>query len=879
MLDKTYNPKLLEEKYYPLWENSQGMKASVRDDKNPFVIMMPPPNVTGSLHMGHALNYTLQDILIRYKRKKGCDALWQPGTDHAGIATQMVVERQLAKEGVTRHDLGRDKFIEKIWQWKAESGGQILKQQKRLGASPDWSRERFTMDEGLNQAVREVFVRLYNDGLIYRAERLVNWDPALRTAVSDLEIDKVDKKGFLYHLSYQAEDPNLGAVVVATTRPETLFGDTAVAVHPDDERYQSLIGKRVRVPFVNRLIPVIADTYSDPEMGTGAVKITPAHDFNDFEVGKRHQLEAINIFDEQARLNDNVPEDFRGLDRYEARKQVVAKLEEMGVLLQKVETIRPVPHGERSGVELEPRITMQWFVDAKTLTGPAIEAVQQGRTKIFPEHWNATYFEWLNNIQPWCISRQIWWGHQVPAWYGPDDHVFVAVDEMQAQKQAQQHYGHEVNVRRDTDVLDTWFSSALWPFSTLGWPEQTPELAKYYPGDVLITGFDIIFFWVARMMMMGLYVMKDVPFHTVYLNALVRDEKGQKMSKTKGNVIDPLDLVEKYGSDALRFGMASYATPGVDVKFQEATIEGYRNFGTKLWNIGKFCEHYQCKYDASFVPHQIQNEVNRWIVSHLKTSEAALAQHLEAYRFDLAAQTLYHFVWSLLCDWYVELIKPILQNPDHTHHLETQQTLMWVLQQVLHLLHPFMPFVTEALYENFYVDHNPHLLMNQPWPEFDNITSASSTAVDDLIDLIREVRALKAEMKIPPHQSLRLEVFKHEASAISAFQDFADILKNIGKIEGIDRVDIQPPEAASFVFKGATVMIPLQGILDLAAEKKRLEADLLAAKAEISECLKKLENEGFVAKAKPEAVAKVKERYELALHMQAKLEKALGIVN
>lgn len=876
MLDKTYNPKILEEKYYPLWEKSQGMNADVHSAKHPFVIMMPPPNVTGSLHMGHALNYTLQDILIRYKRKKGFDTLWQPGTDHAGIATQMVVERQLATSGQSRHDLGREAFLEKVWQWKAESGGSIVNQQRRIGASPDWSRERFTMDEGLNKAVREVFVRLYQEGLIYRAERLVNWDPHLRTAVSDLEIDKIDKQGFLYHIAYKAENPALGEIVVATTRPETLFGDTAVAVHPDDERYQKLIGQSVVVPFMNRRIPVVADTYSDPEMGTGAVKITPAHDFNDFEVGKRHNLEAINIFDEQARLNENVPEIFRGLDRYEARKRVVEKLEEEGLLVKKVETTRPVPHGERSGVELEPRITMQWFVDAKTLAHPALEAVQSGRTTIFPEHWNATYYEWLNNIQPWCISRQIWWGHQVPAWYGPDDYVFVALDEPQAHEQALQHYGKAVALRRDTDVLDTWFSSALWPFSTLGWPEATPELAKYYPGDVLITGFDIIFFWVARMMMMGLYVMKDVPFRTIYLNALVRDEKGQKMSKTKGNVIDPLDLIEKYGSDALRFGMAAYATPGVDVKFQEATIEGYRNFGTKLWNIGKLCEHYQCKFDPHFSPKNVQSPINRWIVAHVQSTARTLEGHIDSYRFDLASQTLYHFVWNQLCDWYVELIKPMLQNAEHEHFHETQQTLMWVLLQVLHLLHPFMPYVTEALYENFFVDHDPHLLMNQAWPNIDGYDFTGTDHVDDLIELVRVVRALKTDMKIPLHQMLRLQVLEHEASGILGLQAFPDVLKNIGKITDLQTVVDRPNEAATLVFKGITLFIPLEGVIDLSAEKKRLEAELLDAEAEIAECLKKIHNQGFMEKAKPEAVAKVRERYEHALQMKAKLEKALG---
>lgn len=875
MLEKTYNPKVLEEHYYPLWEKSGGFCARAQTSLTPFVIMMPPPNVTGSLHMGHALNYTLQDILIRYKRMKGFDAFWQPGTDHAGIATQMIVERQMMQEGLTRHDLGREKFLERVWSWKKESGDQIIKQQRRLGVSADWTRQRFTMDEGLNRAVREVFVRLYNDGLIYRAERLVNWDPKLHTAVSDLEIDKIETKGSLYHICYKGADaPNI-SIVIATTRPETLFGDVAIAVHPDDERYQKLIGKKVLVPFVNRPIPIIADEYSDPEMGTGAVKITPAHDFNDFEVGKRHNLPHINIFTVDACTNDEVPLPFRGLDRYVARKKVLEALKENNQLVEETPTVRPVPHGERSGVELEPRITLQWFIDAAPLAQSALKAVEEGRTTFVPENWTATYFEWLRNIQPWCISRQIWWGHQIPAWYGPDGHVFVDIDEDTALKQTEKHYGKMTILSRDPDVLDTWFSSALWPFSTLGWPDQTPELGKYYPGDVLVTGFDIIFFWVARMMMMGLYFMKDVPFKTVYLNPLVRDEKGQKMSKTKGNVIDPMDLIEKYGADALRFAMAAYSSPGVDVRFSESIVEGYRNFGTKLWNIGKFCEHYQCETNLHLDIHSLQNSVNQWIVHHLKTLVAELEKHLDTYRFDLAAQAIYHFIWDQVCDWYVELIKPILQDSAHIRHQETQHTLMWVLHKILHYLHPFMPYVTEALYENFFHSESPKLLMNQNWTSFSIQKSADVQVIDDLISLIKSMRSLKAEMTIAPNQPLKIQVLQNEQNAIASLQNQIPLLKSVGRIESLEVISAAPSESAQIIFKDATLYIPLSGIIDLSAEKRRLEKELAFFNVEIFDCLKKLENENFVSKAKPEAIAKVRERYEQALHSKEKLTQAL----
>ena len=609
MLEKHYKPGLLEEKFYKRWEKSGGFSADPGSSKKPYTIMMPPPNVTGSLHMGHGLTFSLQDILIRYHRKTGRDTLWQPGTDHAGIATQMVVERQLAEDGVSRQDLGRSKFLEKVWEWKNESGGTITEQLRSLGSSPDWEREKFTMDPELSIAVTRVFVELYKQGLIYRDKRLVNWDPKLLTAISDLEVQQVETKGKLWHFKYPIEACQDEFITVATTRPETMLGDTGIAVHPDDPRYKKFVGKKAVLPLVGRLIPIVADEYSDMEKGSGAVKITPAHDFNDFEVGRRHELELINIFDEKAKLNKNVPEKFVGLDRFEARKIIVADMEELGLLSLVEDTDHVVPHGDRSQVPLEPWLTDQWYCNAKMLAQEPIKAVQDGRTKFVPKNWENTFFEWMKNIQPWCISRQLWWGHQIPAWFGPDGQVFVEETEEAAVAEAEKYYGEPVILKRDEDVLDTWFSSALWPFSTLGWPNQTKELEKYYPGEVLVTGFDIIFFWVARMMMMGLHFMKEVPFQTVYIHALVRDEKGQKMSKSKGNVLDPLDLIGKYGSDALRFTLAAMAAQGRDIKLAEGRIEGYRNFATKLWNAARFAQLNSCSYEPAFQPNLVVSKL------------------------------------------------------------------------------------------------------------------------------------------------------------------------------------------------------------------------------------------------------------------------------
>jgi len=683
MLEKTYRPAEVEKKHYARWREAGAFRADPHTAAKPYTIMMPPPNVTGSLHMGHALTFTLQDILIRAHRMRGRDALWQPGMDHAGIATQMVVERQLADEGIHRRDLGREKFLEKVWEWKAHSGGTIMNQLTHLGASADWSRERFTMDDGLSLAVRKVFVELYRQNLVYRDKRLVNWDPKLHTAISDLEVQQQEINGHLWHFRYPVEGEPDTYVVVATTRPETMLGDTAVAVHPEDERYTHLVGKHVILPLVGRRIPIVADDWADPETGSGAVKITPAHDFNDFEVGRRHDLEMVNVLDENAVINENAPEAYRGLDRYEARQRVVADLDAEG-LLEKVEDhVHTVPHGDRSGVAIEPWLTDQWYVDAATLAKPAIEAVESGDTVFVPQQWQNVYFEWMRNIQPWCVSRQIWWGHQIPAWYGPDGEIFVEMDEEQAAAAAEQHYGKPVDLTRDPDVLDTWFSSALWPFSTLGWPEETPELARYYPGDVLVTGFDIIFFWVARMMMMGLHFMGEVPFHTVYIHALVRDAYGQKMSKSKGNIIDPLDLIERYGCDALRFTLAALSAQGRDVKLAESRVEGYRNFATKLWNAARYCLMNGAERNASFHPEIARQKVNRWVAAKTARMIREVEAATDAYKFNEAAASLYRFVWGEFCDWYIEFTKPILQGEDAEAAAETRACMAWTLDRIL----------------------------------------------------------------------------------------------------------------------------------------------------------------------------------------------------
>ena len=876
MLGKTFEPAAIEAKWYPEWEKSGAFRCDPNSAKTPYTIMMPPPNVTGSLHMGHALTFTLQDILVRYHRMKGYDVLWQPGTDHAGIATQMVVERQLESQQITRHDLGREKFVEKIWEWKAESGGTIINQLRRLGASADWERERFTMDEGLSHAVRKVFVRLFKEGLIYRDKRLVNWDPRLLTAISDLEVEPREVKGKLWHFRYMLADGNGRSITVATTRPETMLGDTAVAVHPEDERFTDLVGQMVELPLVGRKIPIIADEYSDPEKGTGAVKITPAHDFNDFEVGKRHNLEMINVLDREARMNENVPEAYRGLDRYKAREKIVADIEALGLLVEIEDHPHTVPHGDRSGVAIEPWLTDQWFCDAATLAKPALEAVETGKTDFVPKQWEKTYYEWMRNIQPWCVSRQLWWGHQIPAWYGPDGKYFVEETAEEAQAAADAHYGKPVELTRDPDVLDTWFSSALWPFSTLGWPEETPELKRYYPGDVLVTGLDIIFFWVARMMMAGIHFEQDIPFRTVYIHALVRDERGQKMSKSKGNVIDPLDLIDRFGADALRFTLTAQAGQGRDIKLAESRVEGYRNFATKLWNAARYCEMNGAQPVAGFDPATAKQRVNRWIAGEVVRTAKKISQAFETYRFNDAAGAAYQFVWGSFCDWYLEFTKPILLGEDEAAKAETRAMTGWALDQILLMLHPMMPYITEELW-NAPAEKRGGLLITASFPELpDSLIDAEADAeMEWLVRLISDIRSVRSDMNVPPAAKAPLQVKGASAATLARFDSHNDIILRMARLSGVEPVAETAKGAVQIILGEATLALPLAELIDVSAEKQRLTKEIDKVEVEIKKIAAKLANENFVAKAPPEVVEENQERKADAEATRDKLSAAL----
>ena len=857
MLNKTYNPEEIETRWYEASEAQGAFACDPTSDKTPYTIMMPPPNVTGSLHMGHALTFTLQDVLIRYNRMRGKDALWQPGMDHAGIATQMVVERKLAAEGINRRDLGRDSFVEKVWEWKAESGGMIEHQQRHLGASADWQKSRFTMDEGLSEAVRKVFVKLHKDGLIYRDKRLVNWDPKLLTAISDLEVEQKETVGKMWQLRYPIEGEEDRFITVATTRPETMLGDMAVAVHPDDERYRDIIGKNVVLPLVGRLIPIIADSYSDPEKGTGAVKITPAHDFNDFEVGKRHDLEMLNIFDQHAHLNENVPNAYQGMERFEARDKILADMAELGLLGDIEDNQMTVPHGDRSGVVIEPWLMDQWYVDAAQLAIPAIKAVEDGKTRFVPERWSKTYFEWMRNIQPWCVSRQLWWGHRIPAWYGPDGTAFVELDEQTAHQAAEAHYGEAVSLIQDDDVLDTWFSSALWPFSTIGWPQNTAELQRYYPGDVLVTGFDIIFFWVARMMMMGMYFMDgEVPFKDVYIHALVRDEKGQKMSKSKGNVLDPLDLTAKYGADALRFTLVAMAAQGRDLKLSETRIESNRNFATKIWNAARFLEFNELSgqtYD-DFDFSQVNLSVNQWIISKLATASEQVSHAVESYRFNEAADAIYHFMWNSYCDWYLEFVKPVLKESE-----ETQKTAVAVLRAALHILHPFMPFITEELNEKIFGSSD--LLITASWPEIN--ARDADTQIDFVIDIITEIRTMRAEMNVPLSAKPDLLLRGMNDKQASVIADMKAALLRLGRLSDVMLHEgDMPGQSARSSISSVDLALPLADVLDFDAEQARLTKEIAATDIEIDKIARKLGNEGFIAKAPEAVIAENKRRLE-----------------
>jgi valyl-tRNA synthetase len=896
MIDKTYQPSQVEGRIYAGWEAAGAFRCGrpERRDAQPYCIVIPPPNVTGSLHMGHALNNTLQDVLARFERMRGRDVLWQPGTDHAGIATQMVVERRLMeRQEPNRRALGREKFLEKVWAWKAESGGTIINQLKRIGASCDWSRERFTMDEGLSRAVVKVFVELHRAGLIYKDKRLVNWDPKLLTAISDLEVQQVEVKGHLWHFKYPVEGLINTFITVATTRPETMLGDAAVAVHPNDERYRDLVGRNVVLPLVGRRIPIIADDYTDPEKGTGAVKITPAHDFNDFEVGRRHGLPLINVLDAEGRLDlegnqaflDGAKETaglsetllLHGIDRFVAREEIVERMRGLG-LLDKVEPhTHMVPHGERSAVVIEPYLTDQWYVDAKTLAQPAIAAVREGRTVFVPKNWETTYYNWMDNIQPWCVSRQLWWGHQIPAWYGPDGKVFVAMTEAEAKAEADRHYGKETTLRRDEDVLDTWFSSALWPFSTLGWPDQTPELARYYPTDVLVTGFDIIFFWVARMMMAGLHFMKEVPFHTVYIHALVRDERGAKMSKSKGNVIDPLELIDEYGADALRFTLAALAAQGRDVKLSTQRVEGYRNFVTKLWNACRFAEINGCVTVPGFDPKSARETLNRWIAHETGNAAREVTDAIKAYKFNEAAGAAYRFVWNIFCDWYLELAKPVLMGADEAAKAETRAMTAFVRDEILKLLHPLMPFVTEELW-SVTAAAGPvrdNLLALTPWPDpagLDDETAAAELGW--VMELVAQIRSVKAEMNITGTE-IPLVLAGVSAATEARATRWADVIKRLARLASLAFAASPPPGSVQLVVHGEVAALPLKGVIDFPAERIRLEKELARIDAEIARIDGKLANADFVKRAPEEVVEGERERREEAQMRRAKIVEAL----
>jgi len=948
MIEKNYQPADIEGRMSLLWEEAGAFKAGrpERLTAPTFTIVIPPPNVTGSLHMGHALNNTLQDILCRFERMRGRDVLWQPGTDHAGIATQMVVERQLMeRQEPGRRAMGRAKFVERVWQWKAESGGTIVNQLKRLGASCDWSRERFTMDEGLSRAVVKVFVELHREGLIYKDKRLVNWDPKLLTAISDLEVQQVEVKGSLWYLRYPIEgktfspdDPS-SFIVVATTRPETMLGDTGVAVHPDDARYARLVGQHVILPLVGRKIPIVADEYSDPEKGSGAVKVTPAHDFNDFEIGKRHGLPQINVLDQEGALAlldnedylrglpegaEHFAEEFNKVDRFAARKRIVARLEDFG-FLEKIEpNTHMVPHGDRSGVVIEPYLTDQWYVDAKTLAQPAIAAVRSGAAAFVPKNWEKTYFEWMENIQPWCISRQLWWGHQIPAWYGPDGKAFVAETEEEAVGNALGYYveqevitpeqGREMAldpakregfITRDEDVLDTWFSSALWPFSTLGWPDETPEVKRYYPTNALVTGFDIIFFWVARMMMMGLHFMKEAPFSTVYIHRLVRDDKGAKMSKSKGNVIDPLGVIDEYGADALRFALTREAAQGHDIRLSPHLVETNRNFATKLWNASRFAEMNGCVQTRGFDPHQTKETLNRWIAHETSRATREVTEAIETYRFNDAANAIYRFVWNVYCDWYLELAKPVLLGEEGSAKTETRAMMAWARDEILKLLHPFMPFVTEELWA--VTSQREGLLALAPWPRKvlsltpQQLASISTTSPNDtlippvifaldagdfsdpdaeaeigwVVDLVTSIRSVRAEMSIPPATLTPLVLANASAQTRERAPRWSDVIKRMARLSDISFADRAPEGAVQLLVRGEVVGLPLKGVIDLSAERTRLDKEIAKADADIKRVDAKLSNEKFVANAPEDIVEEEKEKREAAVARRAKIVEAL----
>jgi valyl-tRNA synthetase len=896
-MDKSYQPADIEQRVYARWEENGYFAA--QGDGEPYCIMIPPPNVTGTLHMGHAFQDTIMDALTRYKRMMGYSALWQPGMDHAGIATQMVVERLLANEGTHRRDIGREKFVERVWQWKDESGGKIGNQLRRLGASVDWSRDRFTMDEGLSEAVAKVFISLYEEDLIYRGKRLVNWDPVLHTALSDLEVLSADESGHLYHFNYPLASGD-GHLTVATTRPETMLGDSAVAVHPDDERYKHLVGQEILLPIVGRRIPIIADDYVEAEFGTGCVKITPAHDFNDYEIGKRHELPMYNVLTDNAAMADDVAEGYRGLDRFDARKKIVAEFEKLGLLDKIEDYVVKIPRGDRSGAIVEPYLTDQWYVKVEPLAKPAIEAVESGQIKFVPENWSKTYYDWMYNIQDWCISRQLWWGHRIPAWYDEDGKIYVGRSEADVREKYK--LADDVALRQDDDVLDTWFSSALWPFSTLGWPDDTAEVEKFYPGSVLVTGFDIIFFWVARMIMMGIKFMGDVPFREVYIHGLIRDQDGQKMSKTKGNTLDPLDLIDgidldsllakrttglmqdhlkpaiekstrkqfpdginAYGCDALRFTFAALATTGRDIRFDLGRIDGYKNFCNKLWNAAR----YVLMNTEEIGEGEIElSAADLWIQARFDHAVTVVHQQMAVYRLDLAAQAMYEFTWHEFCDWYLELSKPVLQSEDASAAAKrgTRRTLITVLESLLRLLHPIIPFVTEEIWQQLAprAGVEGDTIMLQPFPSAEEGTANEDAAAD--IEWVRQfilgIRQIRGEMDISPGKPLPVILQNASAEDQARAKKFVHLLQRVGRVESIAVLENnqESPTAATALLGELRLLVPMKGLIDVEAERARLEKQMQRANADLAKTQGKLGNANFVNNAPAEVVTQEKQR-------------------
>lgn len=915
-MEKTYNPKEIEARIYESWEDSGYFSPSKSGE--PFCIVIPPPNVTGTLHMGHAFQDTIMDIIIRYKRMNGKNTLWQVGTDHAGIATQMVVERQLEKSGTSRQELGRESFEKEVWKWKEESGSTITKQMKRLGASTDWTKEKFTMDENLVRGVTKVFIQLYEEGLIYRGKRLINWDPVLQTALSDLEVATTEEKGSLWHMKYPISGSE-NHIVVATTRPETMLGDTAVAVHPDDKRYKDLIGKEVILPLTDRKIPIIADEYVDQEFGTGCVKITPAHDFNDFEIGKRHDLEIISILDQSAKINQSAPAEYQGLDRFEARKKIVDDLEKNGLLQEIEDYTLTIPRGDRSGAILEPLITNQWFLKMEPLAQPAIEAVKNGEIKFIPENWSKTYFEWLENIQDWCISRQLWWGHRIPAWYDNEGNVYVGESENEIRKQ--HNIENSIALIQDDDVLDTWFSSALWPFSSLGWPDETYDLKTFYPTNVLVTGFDIIFFWVARMVMMGLKFMNEIPFKEIYIHGLIKDKNGQKMSKSKGNILDPIDLIDgisldelldkrvqglmqpemekriindtkkefpngipDFGTDALRFNFAIQASTGRDIRLDLKRVEGYRNFCNKIWNASRFIKMNTNDFELLETQDTDGHPVDQWIQSKFAETIDEVERQLSQYRFDLAATAMYEFVWNDFCDWYIELSKALINEPEIKQSQKdyTKNNLIKMLDAILRMLHPTIPFITEEVWQSLSEENKNRSIMKADFPSSENWKADPAIAANTewLKSFVSSVRQIRSEMNISPKQSIKIIVDDASNSDIERLKLFESFISNMGSVESIihkEGADDLPKSAIALLNK-MKIYIPLEGLVDIEEEKARLQRKLSNLNQDLKSVENRLSNDAFVEKAPKEIVDELKEKFKVLSSDQTRIEEQLKLL-